>query len=333
MTQAATVTAAVLVIGDEILSGPHQGHQYRLYRRLSGQDRRRSARGRVVPTRRPRSSPRSTRCGCATTISSRPGASARPMTTSPPTPWRRPFGVAISEDPRAITLLLERIKPEDLNEARRRMARIPDGAELIENGFRRRRGSRSAMSSSWRAFPRSCRRCSTTSRPGSRPARHNRRDDCRRRSVRGRLCGGARRHRGGQSRAVHRLLSLVPGRRLPQRDRRARLRRECRGRRRSTARCLLGLAKGGPKSNIRNAHSHSAPAEKAFHVSWDQFHRDARALAWRLSAARPFSGMVAVTRGGLVPAAIVARELNLRIIDTFCVVSYGGETTQGDTKS
>jgi xanthine phosphoribosyltransferase len=71
-------------------------------------------------------------------------------------------------------------------------------------------------------------------------------------------------------------------------------------------------------------------AEKAFHVSWDQFHRDARALAWRLSAAGPFSGMVAVTRGGLVPAAIVARELDLRIIDTFCVASYRGETLQGD---
>ena len=43
------------------------------------------------------------------------------------------LGVAISEDPRAIKLLLERIKLEDLNEARRRMARIPHGAELIEN--------------------------------------------------------------------------------------------------------------------------------------------------------------------------------------------------------
>ena len=43
------------------------------------------------------------------------------------------FGVGISEDPRAIALLLERIKPENLNEARRRMARIPHGAELVEN--------------------------------------------------------------------------------------------------------------------------------------------------------------------------------------------------------
>lgn len=43
------------------------------------------------------------------------------------------FGVAIDEDPRAIALMLERYRPEDLNAARRRMARIPAGAELIEN--------------------------------------------------------------------------------------------------------------------------------------------------------------------------------------------------------
>ncbi len=45
------------------------------------------------------------------------------------------FGVGISEDPRAIALLLERIKPEDLNEARRRMARIPHGAALVANSI------------------------------------------------------------------------------------------------------------------------------------------------------------------------------------------------------
>jgi|SRR5579875_63808 xanthine phosphoribosyltransferase len=73
-------------------------------------------------------------------------------------------------------------------------------------------------------------------------------------------------------------------------------------------------------------------AEKAFHVSWDQFHRDARALAWRLSAVGRFSGMAAITRGGLVPAAIVARELDMRIIDTFCVASYAKEKVQGEVK-
>jgi xanthine phosphoribosyltransferase len=75
-----------------------------------------------------------------------------------------------------------------------------------------------------------------------------------------------------------------------------------------------------------------ALAEKAFHVSWDQFHRDARALAWRLTAAGPFSGMVAITRGGLVPAAIVARELDMRIIETFCVASYAQVRVQGNMR-
>jgi molybdenum cofactor synthesis domain-containing protein len=43
------------------------------------------------------------------------------------------FDVPISEDERALALLLEHIKPENLNEARRRMARIPHGAELVAN--------------------------------------------------------------------------------------------------------------------------------------------------------------------------------------------------------
>jgi xanthine phosphoribosyltransferase len=62
--------------------------------------------------------------------------------------------------------------------------------------------------------------------------------------------------------------------------------------------------------------------QKSFPVSWDQFHRDARALAWRLSAAGPFAAVVAITRGGLVPAAVVARELGIRVIETICVASY-----------
>lgn len=74
--------------------------------------------------------------------------------------------------------------------------------------------------------------------------------------------------------------------------------------------------------------------DKAFPVSWDQFHRDARALAWRLAEKGPFNTMVAVTRGGLVPAAIVCRELNIRTIDTVSIASYdyegSGEQSQGD---
>jgi xanthine phosphoribosyltransferase len=72
-------------------------------------------------------------------------------------------------------------------------------------------------------------------------------------------------------------------------------------------------------------------SRKAFPVSWDQFHRDARALAWRLTEAGPFAAMVCITRGGLVPAAIVARELGIRLIETICVASYD-HTTQGDAR-
>ena len=63
-------------------------------------------------------------------------------------------------------------------------------------------------------------------------------------------------------------------------------------------------------------------SNKAFPVSWDQFHRDARALAWRLAEKGPFEAMVCITRGGLVPAAIICRELGLRMIETVCVASY-----------
>lgn len=68
------------------------------------------------------------------------------------------------------------------------------------------------------------------------------------------------------------------------------------------------------------------PHEKGFHISWDQIHRDSRALAWRLDGKGPDNGawkaVVGITRGGLVPAMIVARELDIRVVDTISVKSY-----------
>ena len=75
-----------------------------------------------------------------------------------------------------------------------------------------------------------------------------------------------------------------------------------------------------------------AAGQKAFPVSWDQFHRDARALAWRLSGAGPFEAIVCITRGGLVPAAVVARELGVRLIETICVASYHDYANQGELR-
>jgi xanthine phosphoribosyltransferase len=71
--------------------------------------------------------------------------------------------------------------------------------------------------------------------------------------------------------------------------------------------------------------------EKAFPVLWDRFHIDARALAWRLAEAGPFEAIVCITRGGLVPAAIVSRELDIRLIETVCVASYQDHKAQGAT--
>ncbi len=68
------------------------------------------------------------------------------------------------------------------------------------------------------------------------------------------------------------------------------------------------------------------PHEKGFHVSWDQIHRDSRALAWRLDKGGPDTGawraVVAITRGGMAPAMIVARELDIRTVDTISIRSY-----------
>ncbi|MEL6203340.1 MAG: xanthine phosphoribosyltransferase [Pseudomonadota bacterium] len=73
--------------------------------------------------------------------------------------------------------------------------------------------------------------------------------------------------------------------------------------------------------------------EKAFPVSWDQFHRDARALSWRIgNVGKEWKAIVTIARGGLVPAAIIARELEIRVIETVCVASYHDYDTQGEIK-
>ena len=64
------------------------------------------------------------------------------------------------------------------------------------------------------------------------------------------------------------------------------------------------------------------PYEDEIIISWVELHRDARYLSELLHAKGPWKGIIAVTRGGLVPAALVARELDIRLVDTICVTSY-----------
>ena len=80
----------------------------------------------------------------------------------------------------------------------------------------------------------------------------------------------------------------------------------------------------------------TATYQKTFPVSWEELHRTAKALAWRLIGQGPdngqWQGIVAITRGGLVPAAIIARELDIRLIDTVCMTSYSDDHAQGEIK-
>jgi xanthine phosphoribosyltransferase len=57
-------------------------------------------------------------------------------------------------------------------------------------------------------------------------------------------------------------------------------------------------------------------------VTWDEVHRDARALVDLLPPRPAWTGIIAIARGGLVPATIVAREMSIRMLDTLCVAAY-----------
>lgn len=61
--------------------------------------------------------------------------------------------------------------------------------------------------------------------------------------------------------------------------------------------------------------------QPVYYLSWDELHRDTRALARQLTHVR-WKGIISIARGGLVPGAILARELNLRVVDTLCIASY-----------
>jgi xanthine phosphoribosyltransferase len=81
-----------------------------------------------------------------------------------------------------------------------------------------------------------------------------------------------------------------------------------------------------------------SPYQDEIVISWPELHRDARFLSQELHRKGSWKGIIAVTRGGLIPAALVARELDIRLVDTICVTSYesdaagAAETVQGDVR-
>lgn len=74
----------------------------------------------------------------------------------------------------------------------------------------------------------------------------------------------------------------------------------------------------------------ASPYRKTFPITWEQLHRDSKNLARALFEKEKFESIVAVTRGGLVPAAIIARELNIHMIDTICIATYDWQNQTGN---
>ncbi len=75
-----------------------------------------------------------------------------------------------------------------------------------------------------------------------------------------------------------------------------------------------------------------ADYKRTYPISWDQLHRDSKALAWRLLDMYYFKGIIAITRGGMVPAAVIARELDIHLVETICISSYDWKDKKGDAE-
>ena len=134
------VTAAILVIGNEILSGRTQDINVHYIATGLGQVGVRVKEVRVVAD---------DEAAIVEAVNALRGKHRYVFTTGGIGPTHdditaeciaKAFDVPLLRDPRAVELLLKQIKPENLNEARLRMANIPQGADLIDNPVSRAPG-------------------------------------------------------------------------------------------------------------------------------------------------------------------------------------------------
>ncbi|MFF8801348.1 MULTISPECIES: competence/damage-inducible protein A [unclassified Methylobacterium] len=142
MSQGSDVTAAILVIGDEILSGRTKDKNIGTIAEMLteiGVDLREV---RIVPDERAEIVAAVNALRARYTYVFTSGGIGPTHDDITADSIAEAFGVGIDVDPRARAMLLERHRPEDLNEARLRMARIPDGAELIANPISKAPGFR-----------------------------------------------------------------------------------------------------------------------------------------------------------------------------------------------
>jgi xanthine phosphoribosyltransferase len=66
-------------------------------------------------------------------------------------------------------------------------------------------------------------------------------------------------------------------------------------------------------------------------ITWDEFKSDVDHLSWELRKTnRKWTKLVAITRGGLVPAAVLSHKMGFRTIDTVCLEVYEGEEAKNE---
>ena len=71
--------------------------------------------------------------------------------------------------------------------------------------------------------------------------------------------------------------------------------------------------------------------EKNF-ISWETFHEDTKNLAKKIKETGEYNKIVAVSRGGLIPAGILAYELNIRNNSCINISSYDGNENDENYK-
>ena len=70
-------------------------------------------------------------------------------------------------------------------------------------------------------------------------------------------------------------------------------------------------------------------ADKLY-INWQEFHQDTKALAEKIRAHGKFDKIIAISRGGLIPAGILAYELDIRNSQAINISSYDGENRRAE---
>lgn len=95
---------------------------------------------------------------------------------------------------------------------------------------------------------------------------------------------------------------------------------------------VLRVVQSAPANQLLQGNLFMSDARQDYvehHVNWFEVHRDAKLLVRKLLDIGTWKGIVAITRGGLVPATIIAREMEIRYVDTICIATYD-EKEMGD---